>query len=210
MHILLTDILTCPRCGPAFGLILLAERAEERRVLAGVLGCANCREKYPVRNGAVDFGVEPAAAAGTTGATVAAGVPGAPGAERLAALLGVTEGPAFVMLAGPAAAHANALAAMIPELEVVTIGAPAAAGDGPGVNRLYAGPPQLPLASGKVAGVALTGSAAEALLEEGARAVSPLGRLVLDPAPPDAAEKLKRHGMRIGAEQGGVAVAMRG
>ena len=43
MHILLTDTLTCPRCGPDFGLILLAERIEGRRVMDGHLGCANCR-----------------------------------------------------------------------------------------------------------------------------------------------------------------------
>ena len=51
MHIVLTDVLTCPRCGPSFPLILLANRVENRRVLDGVLGCANCREKYPVQDG---------------------------------------------------------------------------------------------------------------------------------------------------------------
>lgn len=51
MHLLLTDILSCPRCGPEFGLILLADRIEARRVLAGILGCANCRSKYPIREG---------------------------------------------------------------------------------------------------------------------------------------------------------------
>lgn len=201
MHILLTDILTCPRCGPAFGLILLADRAEERRVLAGVLGCSNCREKYPIADGAVDFGVVPET------------VPPARddvAAERLAAILGVTEGPAFLLLAGPAAAHAAAIARLLDEVEVITIGAAAAADDGPAINRLYAGGPQLPIASGKVAAVGLSGAAAETLLDEGARAVTPLGRLVLDPAPEDAAEKLLRHGMRIAAQQDGTAVALRG
>ena len=46
MHILLTDVVTCPRCGPEFGLILLADRFEERRVMQGRLGCPNCREEY--------------------------------------------------------------------------------------------------------------------------------------------------------------------
>lgn len=201
MHILLTDILTCPRCGPGFGLILLAERAADRRVLTGVLGCANCREKYPIRDGAVDFGgaPDPVGVASDAGAS-----------ERLAALLGVEHGPAFVMLAGPAAAHAGALAGMIEEVEVVTIGAAAAADDVPGVNRIYARGPSLPIASGKVAGVALTGAAADVLLDDGARAVSPLGRLVLDPVPADAAERLERHGMRIAAQEDATAVAVRG
>jgi uncharacterized protein YbaR (Trm112 family) len=201
MHILLTDILTCPRCGPAFGLILLADRAEERRVLEGMLGCSNCREKYPVRAGAIDFGAVPEAVPPADDAAAA---------ERLAALLGVTEGPAFVLLAGPAAAHAAAVAALVPGLEVLTIGARAAEADGAGVNRLYAGPPGLPIASGRVAAVALTGNAADTLLAEGARTVSPLGRLLLDPAPADAAERLTRHGMRIAAQQDGTAVAIRG
>jgi uncharacterized protein YbaR (Trm112 family) len=201
MHILLTDILTCPRCGPAFGLILLAEQAEERHVLEGVLGCSNCREKYQVREGVVDFGVPP-------GPVEALGDEAA--AERLAGMLGVTDGPAFLMLVGPAAAHAGALAGMINEVEVVTIGVAADSADGPGINRLYAGAPQLPIASGKIAAVALTGAAAGQLLDEGARAVSPLGRLVLDPVPADAADKLKRHGMRIAAQQDATAVAMRG
>ncbi|HSK17892.1 MAG TPA: Trm112 family protein [Longimicrobiales bacterium] len=201
MHILLTDILTCPRCGPGFGLILLADRAEERRVIEGVLGCSNCREKYPVREGVADFGAPPD--------TILAAEDGA-AAERLAAILGVTHGPAFLLLAGPAAAHAGALAAMIPDVEVVTLGAAASVDDGAGINRVYAAGPQLPIASGKVAGVALSGAAAEALLDEGARTVSPVGRLVLDPAPADAAERLLRHGMRIVAQQETTAVAVRG
>jgi uncharacterized protein YbaR (Trm112 family) len=200
MHILLTDILTCPRCGPAFGLILLADRAEDRRVLEGVLGCSNCREKYPIRDGIVDFGgaPEPAPAAEPEEA------------DRLAALMGVTEGPGFIMLAGPAAAHADAIARLIRDIEVLTIGTAAGESDGPGVNRIYVSGPHLPIASGKVAAVALTGAAADALLDEGARAVSPVGRLVLDPVPADAAERLVRHGMRIAAQEDGTAVVLRG
>lgn len=201
MHILLTDILTCPRCGPGFGLILLADRAEQRRVFAGVLGCSNCREKYPIREGVVDFGGAPEPVVSASDAAAAV---------RLAAILGVTEGPAFVMLAGPATAHAAAIAGMIDEVEVLTIGAAASVGDGPGINRIYAGGPQLPIASGKVAAVALTGATATELLDEGARTVSPLGRLVLDPAPSDVAEQLQRHGMRVAAEQDGTTVAVRG
>jgi uncharacterized protein YbaR (Trm112 family) len=200
MHILLTDILTCPRCGPAFGLILLADRAEDRRVLEGVLGCSNCREKYAIRDGAVDFGAVPEPVDDLDDADAA---------ERLAAILGVTGGPAFLVLAGPAAGHAAALVRLVDDVEVVTLGVSAREHDPAGINRVYASGPQLPLASGKAAAVALTGAAAEALLEEGARAVSPIGRLVLDPVPPDAAEKLERHGMRIVAQEDGTAVAIR-
>lgn len=201
MHILLTDILTCPRCGPGFGLILLADRVEDRRVRTGRLGCSNCREKYEIRDGTVDFGATPERFDQTVDS---------PAAERLAALLGVARGPAFLLLAGPAAVHAAAIAGMLDEVEVLTLDVAAESGDGPGINRILSGGPMLPIASAKIAGVALTGPAADALLDEGARAVSPVGRLVLDPAPPDAAERLVRHGMRIAAQQDGTAVAVRG
>ena len=55
MHLLLTDRLTCPRCGPSFGLILLADRMNDRRVVDGVLGCPNCRDGFPVRDGFGDL-----------------------------------------------------------------------------------------------------------------------------------------------------------
>ena len=55
MHILVTDRLACSRCGPAFGLVLLADRLENRRVLSGHLGCANCRERYPIIEGFGDL-----------------------------------------------------------------------------------------------------------------------------------------------------------
>ncbi|HWK89996.1 MAG TPA: Trm112 family protein, partial [Longimicrobium sp.] len=57
MHILLTDLLTCPRCGPEHGLVLLADRIEERRVVRGRLGCPNCRETYPVAGTVADLRV---------------------------------------------------------------------------------------------------------------------------------------------------------
>src|SRR3954447_12829389 len=95
MHILLTDVLSCPRCGPAFGLVLLADRVEDRRVLEGRLGCPNCREQYPVVAGALDarLPAERAGAADDAAGDAAAtgGVDDAEAAVRLAALLGLAE-----------------------------------------------------------------------------------------------------------------------
>lgn len=59
MHLLLTDRLTCPRCGPTFGLILLADRMDERRVVAGSLGCPNCRDRFRVADGFADLRAPP-------------------------------------------------------------------------------------------------------------------------------------------------------
>ena len=105
MHILLTDVVVCPRCGPEFGLILLADRIVERRVLEGRLGCPNCREQYEVSGGRLDLST-PGTVRGAAGSPDASDpavseletVPD-PGV-RIAALLGVTHGPAYVLLAG--------------------------------------------------------------------------------------------------------------
>ncbi|CAN5892792.1 hypothetical protein BH23GEM9_BH23GEM9_02320 [soil metagenome] len=254
MNILLTDILTCPRCGPAFGLILLTDRTAERRVLDGVLGCANCREKYPVRGGAALFagplpdgrarsakGAQdstlPADAGAFSDADSQTSDSGSPTddaaaadsgqAMRLAALMGVTGGPAFVMLAGPAALRATEVAGLLEGVEIVAAaftqqpgaGTPAGggaesraagstAGSEHGVNRMTV-PAALPFAGASFAGVVLSGPAADALLEEGARVTTPLGRLVLEPAPADAAPRLTAAGFRLLLHEGSTVIAGR-
>ena len=117
MHIVLTDVLACPRCGPQFGLILLADRVDDRRVLEGVLGCPNCREKYAVRAGLgllrVEFDdIEPVAIPAPAG-------DGGQEAVRIAALAGITEGPALLLLMGPLARYAPMLAGLLENVEVV-------------------------------------------------------------------------------------------
>lgn len=200
MHILLTDICTCPRCGPEFGLILLVEELSERRVRRGHLACANCRERYPVVAGQGDF---------TLGASTDFGPPiGADRALRLAALAGVTAARSRLLVAGPAAAHAAALAELMPEIELVTAeGAPGEAG-GPGLSRIAVAE-SLPFYSGRLAGVVLSGGAAELLLEEGARVLAPGGRLVLEPVPADARARLATAGLATLAEEGATLVAAR-
>ncbi|HEV2146362.1 MAG TPA: Trm112 family protein, partial [Longimicrobiaceae bacterium] len=115
MHILLTDVLRCPRCGPEFGLVLLADGVEDRRVSGGRLGCANCREAYPIRGGETDLRVP--------GGERLPEAEGARGGEeeavRLAALLGLTEAWGSVLLVGAGADLADSLAALVPGVEVV-------------------------------------------------------------------------------------------
>jgi uncharacterized protein YbaR (Trm112 family) len=203
MHILLTDIVTCPRCGPEFGLILLADRVEERRVLQGRLGCANCREMYPVEGGVLDLrlaeGAEDSSSASDPDAAV-----------RLAALLGLAGAGGTVLVAGPGAELAPGIAALVPGLEVVALTArPAAGPEAPGVSRV-AGGPSIPLRGGMLRGVALTGAAAaEIPLAEALRVLAPGTRLLLDPAPAGAAEALGGMGAEVLLEQEGVLVAKR-
>lgn len=203
MHILLTDILRCPRCGPEFGLVLLADRVEDRRVGAGRLGCANCREMYPVAGGEVDLRVP-----GAVGVPEGGAAAGPDEAVRLAALLGLSEAWGSVLLAGAGADLADALAALVPGVEVVhAVGRP---GDGAGegrLSRLVAGAP-LPFAPGSLRGVAL-GREAAGLVEEGVRLLAPGGRLVVEGAPAGAADGLAAAGLSVLLDQEGWLVAER-
>jgi hypothetical protein len=66
------------------------------------------------------------------------------------------------------------------------------------------------VATGKMQGVAVTGPRAGELLEEAARAVRPTGRLLVDPAPGDAEQRLRAAGLRTIAREGSVLLSVRG
>jgi uncharacterized protein YbaR (Trm112 family) len=209
MYILTTDVLSCPRCGPEFGLILLAERTESRRVLEGVVACANCRERYPIRGGFADLRVAGASGAAAEGGREPAGEADAR-AFRLLALLGITEGPALALLVGRAAELAPRLAARVEHLEVIAADAALASEpERPGVTRIAVGR-RLPFYDRSLRGVVLSDGAPDTLLVEGARVLAPLGRLVLEGAPAGARARVEELGLKPLAEEGGVLVAVRG
>lgn len=200
MHILLTDVLTCPRCGPRFGLVLLADEMAGREVVAGRLGCPNCREEYPIRAGVADLRLdredEPA--------TVPPAAPrGAGWVERLAALLGVTRGPASLLVLGAAARDVDALADLLPFATVV----PARRAGGPGEGALVVGD-ALPLRDRALRGVALVdGEAPPEMLADAARLLVPGARLVVDPAVAGTAGEVARLGLNLLLDQEGAVVA---
>lgn len=237
MDVALSDLLTCPRCGPTYGLVLVPYDVSDRRVRSGVLGCANCRERYPVADGVADLRVGPDVDPGsreaggtgspsTVGATGPAGrSTGAGAAEseptagageapevRLAGLMGLAEARGTVLLAGPAVAHAAALGELVAGIEVVARvegsgSVPRSSAGDAGVSRLRLGA-VLPFRSGSLRGVALTGGSAR-LLDEGARVLGSEGRLVVDPAPDDARSRVEAVGLKVVAEEGRVMVAAR-
>jgi uncharacterized protein YbaR (Trm112 family) len=204
LEVLLTERLVCPRCGPPFGLVLLAERVVERRVLEGSLGCPNCRERYPVSVGFADLRPPP-----RDDLPVAAGSGGAPDADetfRLAALLGITSGPARVLLLGSAGAHAPALIGLIPELEAVRVGSAWLPGpEQPGISRLAAGP-AMPFQSRALQGAVLGGPEI-ALMAEVARVVAPGGRIVLQEATGAGRGAAETAGLQVLLDQGDLLVA---
>ncbi len=207
MHLYLTDRLACPRCGPEFGLVLLAHDVRDRRILAGDLGCPNCRETYPVRGGWGDL--RPPPRTPLLSGSKPKGEFGPAETLRVAALLGVTEGPGTLLLRGPAAFHAGALGGLVPGVEVVA--------DHPGtrdleeeggVSRLVTGG-RLPFFGGTFRAVLLSGGWSGADLEEGARVVAPLGRLVVLDAPPGSRDRMTGLGLEVLHEEGVVVVGRR-
>jgi uncharacterized protein YbaR (Trm112 family) len=201
MHLLLTDVLTCPRCGPGFGLIVLADSVDDRLVLEGRLGCANCREEYPIRGGMVDLRAGGAGGIARTDGEPAAGEERA---FRTAALLGVGHGLGTVLVIGGSADFVARIQDLLPNSQVVGAGETAAESTGAGWLVLGA---TLPFRDSALRGVAVLGGAGAGTVREAARALAPGARLVLDPAPPAAADVLAECGLTVLLDQDGVVVA---
>lgn len=209
MHLRVTDRLTCPRCGPRFGLILLAHRTTgDRRVLEGELGCSNCRDRFPVRGGFGDLRAPPRRDLPEGRAPhPEAGDPDE--AERLQALLAVVRGPGMVALVGEPARHARALAERIEEVEILAVDPGAAAWpEEAGITRL-AGDPGLPVFDGTLRGVVVDASLPGRWVEEAARATAPRNRVVAVHAGEDTESRLADAGLRVLAAEAGTVVAAR-
>ena len=211
MFIELAEVLDCPDCVAAAGLVAFVARAEARRVLEGRLGCPLCEVEVPVRDGEMRFdlsraerrvggsapAVQPAPAASTPG-------PAAEAALRLAALLGVADRPGAVVLLGPdVAAHAARLARMGDRIEVIAWLAGATGEAAPaGVDVLAAGvnplrgaaPDGWPVRSDSLHGIALAGPLGLDLAEA-ARCLRPGARLVVAPPAPEDLEALRASGL---------------
>ncbi|MGH7459602.1 MAG: Trm112 family protein [Pseudomonas sp.] len=192
MRVTLTDWLTCPSCGPAEGLVVLAERLESRQVIEGALGCPACQRQYPIRSGMADLRIQSSGEA--AGFEPACGSDADP--VRLGALLGITEGRGLVVLLGGAATHAGALAGMMPGLEIIAVGAHAASEAGAeSVSRISADA-VLPLRDGSVRGVVLDADMPNRLQREAVRVLAIGGRLVISRAAADAEEIARVNALR--------------
>jgi uncharacterized protein YbaR (Trm112 family) len=212
MHLLLTDIATCPRCGPSFGLILLADEMHDRRVREGWLGCANCREKYPVRDAVADLRHPPGASpadfpAGATGSTVGVDPERA---YQVAALLGVTQGPATILVAGLELSLAEAIAAQLPHVELVAADPPGAVAGSLRMSVLRTGP-QLPLRNRSLHGMVLASATADAAgaewPREAARLLRAEARLVVLGRSDPLLAGIASAGLQLLLDEAGIVVA---
>jgi uncharacterized protein YbaR (Trm112 family) len=201
VHILLTDVLTCPRCGPRFGLIVLADRLDDRRVVEGRLGCANCREEFSVRDGVADLRFPRGAPAPVAGAAPR----DAESALRLAALLGVRDRPGMVLLLGVDADTAEEVARLLPGAQVIVAGEDGGTGARALSRVRLAG--SLPFRDASLRGAVVGGEPAPELLDELSRALAPGAHLVVDPAASGTAQTLVDRGLGVVLDQEGVVVA---
>ena len=178
MNVLLTDVLTCPRCGPEFGLILLAHEVRERRVREGELGCPNCRDRFPIHRGFADLRAPPRSPLDDTPEEIGAEEGSGPDPLTLAACLAVTEGPGFMVFIGEVGLAAASVAGLVGGVEVVVVEPRAARWpQSPGVSRLAVWP-GLPFRGG-ARGLVIDRDHWPEWKEEVLRVAGPQARIVL-------------------------------
>ena len=206
MHLLLVDQMTCPRCGPEFGLILLADKMKERRVLDGQLGCSNCRSQYPLVDGCGDLRV-PFLSDPSEGFL---GVSGElPKAMEIAALLGLTGGYGNVGLIGNLSGGIRDLIEITTNFEFVGIHHE---NDDLSVytaidreNGIICGP-RLPFRNECFRGVVVSGREKQDCMMEVVRILASNGRLAVWESTLESRDFLLQLGLKILMKQRGIAV----
>jgi uncharacterized protein YbaR (Trm112 family) len=207
VHLLLTDRLICPRCGPGFGLILRADVLEERQVEAGGLGCPNCREVYPVAAGVGDLRPPPRE---PTPPPEAGAPPDGEEVFRAQALLGLQGGAGWLLLLREASRYAPGLAERLPEFGVVATNLPQRTKEGSRTAEsvIRVGTP-LPFEARTLQGVLVEGPVSRGMLREAARVLAPGHRVVALNAEGAAGDILIASGLTVRLREGGVIVADR-
>ena len=214
MHLFLTDRITCPRCGPDFGLILLAHDVRDRRVIRGDLGCSNCRETYPVTDGFGDLRAPPRSSLDRVpsplpGPVTAAHLHDPETPLRLAALMGVTEGPGTLLFTGPVSAQAGAVARLIGGVEAVALDVSGVGREREeGVSAMVSWP-GIPFFSDTFRGMVLSGDVEEQWVGEAARVLAPGCRIAMLDAPDAAAEWLDSGRFQVVMQEDGILVAQK-
>ncbi|NIN71208.1 MAG: hypothetical protein GTO46_04575 [Gemmatimonadetes bacterium] len=204
MYFELTDLLTCPGCGPGFGLVLLVHEVEERRVIRGWLGCPNCRNDFPVENGVADLRREPGASGAARPAYEEEEL-----ALKVVALSGLSDGHDYLLLDERLAHAAAAVIEMAPELEVIIVRTTSDdSAERHGISRVLSDAP-FPLVEYRLRGVAIAPGGNRELVAAAARHVSTGGRLVMFDATDIDLDEVERVGLAVVAAEGGTVVAER-
>lgn len=169
----LVDILRCPNVHDETWLVASIDRAEERDILEGTLGCPVCLAEYPIRAGVVRFSEVAPSPAMTAHED---------DAVRLAAALDLTEARMTAVLHGAWGALAPIIRGLSPA-QLLLVNPPPEIATGDGISIVVA--ETAPLAHASVDAVAVDDSATPTMiaslvarLRGGGRMVGPVARPV--------------------------------
>jgi len=200
----LTDLLTCPKCGPAHGLVLLVREVDDRRVLGGWLGCPNCREDYPVNAGVADLRLDAETDAEAPAHYQTDDLP-----VKIVALSGLAQERGYLLLDERLAHAAAAVAELAPQLEVIAVARlPDQSTESHGVSRVLSDM-RFPLAEYRLNGVAISPGGDVELVAAAGRRLGSGARLVLFDATDEDLDEVRRAGLTVVAAESGTAVAER-
>jgi hypothetical protein len=172
----LVDILRCVRPHADTWLVASIERADERFIIEGTLGCPTCLAEYPVRSGVVYFTDRVMAAPPTE--------PRESDGMRIAAALDLTEPRMTAVIHGAWAAHSQFVRGFSPS-QLLLLNPPYGMASGDGMSVLVS--EVAPLAQASIDAVALDAPVSDALftsvrasLRRGARVLAPVATPIPD------------------------------
>jgi len=183
MFLPLVDVLRCPVAHEETWLVASIDRAEDRDIITGALGCPQCLAEYPIRDGIVHFAADVRLSEYHT--------PDESDAMRLAAALDLSDGRMTAVLHGSWASQAPLIRGFSPA-QLLLVNAPAGIATGDGISLVRA--LRAPLASASVNAAAFDADASEEMIASLIVSLRPNGRL-LGPASapvPDGLSELAR------------------
>jgi hypothetical protein len=144
MFIPLVDILRCVNAHEETWLVASIERADDRYIIEGTLGCPTCLAEYAIRNGVVYFTEAPVPKPSKN--------PEEPEAMRLAAALDLTEARMTAVLHGTWGAHAQLVRGVSPA-QLILLNPPAGTTSGDGISVIVS--EKIPLAQQSIDAIAV-------------------------------------------------------
>jgi uncharacterized protein YbaR (Trm112 family) len=167
MFLPLVDVLRCPVAHEQTWLVASIDRAEDRDIIAGALGCPQCLAEYPIRDGIVHFAEDvrlPEYRA-----------PDESDGMRLAAALDLTDARMTAVLHGAWASHAPLIRGFSPA-QLLLLNAPVGIATGDGISLVRA--PRAPLTSGAMNAAAFDADASPEMIASLITSLRPNGRLL--------------------------------
>ncbi len=184
MFIELTDHLKCIADHAEQFVVLLPDRMDGRRVMAGTVGCPVCGTVVPVVEGEMDFGGPIAPMAGQTSLT----------AETIVTFLGLDGPGGFIAIVGGAGESAAGVSSLMPGARLVLVNPPPGVTGSETTSVVRAG--RLPIKASSMRGVVVSADhgADPAWVTAAVEAGLPGNRVVVEStlSPPDHLEVLAR------------------